>query len=67
ASYFAPNGGYAFNGNYFTSQGVDNVPLHALQNGVSGGNGVFLYGAAGGFPTNSYNSGNYWVDVAFVQ
>ncbi|MEQ1543388.1 MAG: DUF4082 domain-containing protein, partial [Novosphingobium sp.] len=66
ASYFAPNGGYAFNGNYFTSQGVDNVPLHALQNGVSGGNGVYLYGATGGFPTNSYNSGNYWVDVAFV-
>ena len=29
--------------------GVDTPPLHALQDGVSGGNGVYLYGA-GGFP-----------------
>ncbi|MEQ1545104.1 DUF4082 domain-containing protein [Methyloglobulus sp.] len=65
ASYFAPNGGYAFNGSYFAAQGGDNLTLHALQNGVNGGNGVFLYGAAGGFPANSFNSGNYWVDVVF--
>ncbi len=63
ASYFAPNGGYAFNGGYFATQGVDNAPLHALQTGVSGGNGVFLYGASGGFPTDSFNASNYWVDV----
>jgi hypothetical protein len=44
---------------------VDNGPLHALANGVSGGNAVFRYGAGGGFPTDSYNSGNYWVDVVF--
>ena len=30
---------------------------------VSGGNGLFIYG--GGFPTNSFNSANYWVDVVF--
>ena len=64
ASYHAPNGRYAANGGYFTT-GVDTPPLHALQNGVSGGNGVYLYGA-GGFPTNTLNSNNYWVDVVFI-
>jgi hypothetical protein len=65
ASYYAPAGHYSFNGAYFASSGVDNGPLHALANGVSGGNAVFRYGAGGGFPTDSYNSGNYWVDVVF--
>jgi hypothetical protein len=45
--------------------GIDSPPLHALQNGVSGGNGVYLYGA-GGFPTNTFASSNYWVDVVFI-
>jgi hypothetical protein len=39
--------------------------LHALQDGVSGGNGVFQYGSSSVFPTNSYNATNYWVDVVF--
>ena len=39
--------------------------LHALPDGVSGGNGVFLYG--GGFPTGSFNATNYWVDVVFTN
>ncbi|MGH9893900.1 MAG: DUF4082 domain-containing protein, partial [bacterium] len=64
ASYHAPNGRYAVNEGYFTT-GVDTPPLHALQDGVSGGNGVYLYGA-GGFPTNTFNSSNYWVDVVFI-
>lgn len=62
ASYYAPNGGYAFDGAYFASEIVSG-PLHALASGASGGNGVFLQG--GGFPTNSYNAANYWVDVRF--
>ena len=33
--------------------GLIMAPLHALQDGVSGGNGVYLYGA-GGFPTNTW-------------
>ncbi|WP_035139885.1 DUF4082 domain-containing protein [Fischerella sp. PCC 9605] len=65
ASYYAPNGRYALNNNYFASSGVDNEPLHALRNGVSGGNGVYKYGTSG-FPTSSYQSTNYWVDVAFT-
>ena len=64
ASYHAPNGRYAVNEGYFTT-GVDTPPLHALQDGVSGGNGVYLYGA-GGFPTNTFGSSNYWVDVVFI-
>ncbi|MDB5309385.1 MAG: hypothetical protein JWO38_3587 [Gemmataceae bacterium] len=67
ASYYAPTGGYAFNGGYFASAGVDSAPLRALANGEDGPNGVYRYGAGGGFPTNSYQSTNYWVDVVFTQ
>src|SRR5581483_2307756 len=65
ASYFAPNGGYAVDSAYFASGGVDAPPLHALASGGSGGNGVFVYGPLGGFPTQSYNATNYWVAVVF--
>ncbi|MBV8234438.1 MAG: DUF4082 domain-containing protein, partial [Acidimicrobiia bacterium] len=65
ASYYAPSGGYADDGGYFASAGVDNAPLHALSNAAGGGDGVYVYGAGGGFPTNSYNASNYWVDVVF--
>ncbi len=65
ASYFAPNGHYSGNLDYFATQGVDTPPLHALMTGVSGANGVFAYGATSTFPANSYRSLNYWVDVVF--
>jgi methionine-rich copper-binding protein CopC len=65
ASYHAPNGRYAFNANYFAT-GVDNPPLHALEDGADGANGVYRYGASG-FPTSTFNSANYWVDVVFNQ
>ena len=45
ASYLAPNGHYASNGGQFTSAGFDNPPLHALQTGIDGTNGVYHYGA----------------------
>jgi Domain of unknown function (DUF4082)/Bacterial Ig-like domain/Bacterial Ig domain len=66
ASYFAPNGNYAGDNNYFTSSGVDNGPVHLLRSGVSGSNGVYQYSSAGGFPTQSYLDTNYWVDVVFT-
>lgn len=66
ASYFAPLGRYAANSAFFASTGVDNPPLHALQNGANGGNGVFRYTAVSAFPTSTFNSTNYWVDVVFV-
>ena len=67
ASYFAPNGGFAADADYFASAGVDNGVLHLLQNGVSGGNGVFAYGATGSFPSQTFNATNYWVDVVFTS
>ncbi|MEI7977312.1 MAG: SdrD B-like domain-containing protein [Bacteroidota bacterium] len=66
ASYYAPNGGYAFDANYFTASAIVNGDLKALKDGEDGGNGVFYYGVGGGFPNNTYYSANYWVDVVFA-
>jgi Domain of unknown function (DUF4082)/Bacterial Ig domain/Purple acid Phosphatase, N-terminal domain len=67
ASYYAPVGRYARNLGYFTSSGEDNGMLHALANGVDGGNGVYRYGVGGGFPSLTSNASNYWVDVVFMK
>jgi hypothetical protein len=64
ASYFAPSGGYAVTANYFAAGGVDNGALHALPNSVTGGNGVFTTGT--GFPSQTFNATNYWVDVVYT-
>jgi len=66
ASYFAPNGHYSATSNFFASSGIDSPPLHALQNGIDGPNGIYLYSSSGGFPNNTYNSTNYWVDVLYA-
>ena len=63
ASCHANNGHYSADNNYFSVHGVDNPPLHALANGVSGGNGVSAYGASSVFPNQTWNARNYWVDV----
>ena len=65
ASYHANNGHYSEDVYYFQGKGVDNPPLHALTNGVSGGNGVYAYGASSAFPNQTWNAANYWVDVVF--
>ncbi|MDI6101734.1 DUF4082 domain-containing protein [Actinoplanes sp. NEAU-A12] len=61
ASYFAPNGNYAFDSGYFASD-ISRGPLKAQ----GGNNGVFRYGDSE-FPQQSYNSANYWVDPLFVS
>ena len=66
ASYLAPAGHYAADGGFFASAGVDDAPLHALSNASSGGDGVYVYGASGSFPSNSINATNYWVDVVLT-
>ncbi|HVN85475.1 MAG TPA: DUF4082 domain-containing protein, partial [Candidatus Binatia bacterium] len=66
ASYHTNTGHYAGDADYFATAGVDNPPLHALRNGVSGGDGVYAYGGSA-FPTNTFRSANYWVDVVFAQ
>ncbi|WP_139416724.1 N,N-dimethylformamidase beta subunit family domain-containing protein [Agromyces laixinhei] len=64
ASYHTTTGRYA-TGSSFANAGVDHPPLHALQEGVDGSNGVYMYGPGGIFPANSWNSANYLVDVLF--
>jgi hypothetical protein len=63
ASYHTNVGRYSVTAPYFASAGVDRPPLHALANSA-GGNGVYVYGASA-FPTSTFNSSNYWVDVVF--
>ena len=65
ASYHMPNGGYSVDRPSFATA-VDNPPLHALASSTSGGNGVYAYAAGSTFPTNVYQSSNYWVDVVFT-
>lgn len=65
-SYRVPNGGYAVTSQYFNGKGATNGPLIAPQNGVGGNNGLYRYSPLG-FPTNTYNSENYWVDVVFQE
>ena len=66
ASYYTGVGNYAGDNSYFATSGVDNFPVHLLQEGVSGGNGVYSYGASSSFPASTYLSSNYWVDVVFT-
>ena len=66
ASYFAPRGGYPADVGYFARAGVRSGPLEAFADDATGHNGVYRYGDAGGFPDQSYESSNYWVDVVFV-
>jgi len=64
-SYFAPRGHYAITvGGLTNSEGTG--PVQALGSGVDGANGVFRYGTSG-FPTSTWSSSNYWVDVVYVK
>jgi methionine-rich copper-binding protein CopC len=60
ASYFAPNGDYAFTAEGLASA-VTNGPLTALAGG-----GVYAYGSSTTFPTDTYENSNLWVDVVFT-
>jgi len=60
ASYYAPRGNYASTAAFFNNKWT-NGPLSA----PGGSNGLYLYGSDA-YPTNSYNSSNYWVDPLFV-
>ncbi len=61
ASYHTNTGHYALTSNGLAS-GVTNGPLTALASG-----GVYVYGPANAFPSNSFNASNYWVDVVYTQ
>jgi hypothetical protein len=58
-SYYTPAGGYAASENYFEG-GVVRAPFHAAPDA-----GVYRYGVGGGFPTDTWNASNYWVEPVF--
>jgi hypothetical protein len=64
-SYYTPTGSYAADEDYFTGL-VSQDMLRPLAAETDGGNGVYLYGAAG-FPAETYHATNYWVDVIFTN
>jgi hypothetical protein len=57
-------GNYSADPNLFANA-VTNGPLTAPSSTSSGGNGVYAYGTGNLFPTNSFNSTSYGVDVLF--
>jgi Domain of unknown function (DUF4082)/Bacterial Ig-like domain len=59
-SYHTDAGHYAATSNGLASP-VTNGPLTALASG-----GVYAYGSANAFPSNSFNASNYWVDVVYA-
>ncbi len=65
ASCFSSSGNYSYTSPYFSSA-IVNGPLRALANGEDGGNGLYVYTAASAFPTATYQSSNYWVDIVFA-
>ena len=60
-SYLAPQGKYAYTSNYFASAKKSGSLTVAASK-----NGLYRYGSGGGFPTSSYKSTNYFVDVEFT-
>ena len=63
ASYHT-NGNYSESDNFFANA-LTNGPLTAPSSASIGGNGVYAYGSASLFPTSSFGSTNYDVDVLF--
>lgn len=63
-SVYFPKGRYGGRTGVFTSARVRGN-LTALSSSQAGGNGRYRYGSATGFPTSSYNSSSYYVDVVF--
>lgn len=59
-SYLAPRGHYAV-----TPGGLRTGAVAGPLTAAAGENGRYLYGAAGGFPTRSWNATNYFVDLEF--
>ncbi len=64
ASYHTNSGDYSADPNLFANP-LPNGPLTAPSSASSGGNGVYAYGSSSLFPTNSFNSTSYGVDVVF--
>src|SRR5260370_878861 len=66
ASYHTTIGHYSGDASYFATAGVNNSPLHTYANTSATPEGPYTYGGTSQFPASTYNSANYWVDVAFA-
>lgn len=72
ASVFMADGNYSATSGYFASADVVNDPLTAPRNGqATDGNGintqgVFNASGSSAYPTSSFGSANYWIDVSFT-
>jgi len=64
-SYHSSAGYYVDTDPYFTTD-VTNGLLWALANGEDGPNGVYSYSNTSTFPTNNFQTSNYWVDPEFT-
>jgi hypothetical protein len=65
ASYHSTIGHYSVNNRYFASAAFNNPPLHTYLNTTATPEGPYTYGSTSAFPTSTYTSANYWVDVVF--
>ncbi len=63
-SYFTSTGRFSWNESYFAAPQLQGALLRPLTSGEDGGNGVYRAGSSG-FPNQTYNASNYWVDVIF--
>jgi hypothetical protein len=63
ASYYTSSGRYP-DGYYGLTKGASNGPLIAPASSAVGGNGVYYYGK--GFPNQTWEDSNYYVDVSFT-
>jgi hypothetical protein len=64
ASYHTNVGNYSADPNLFANA-LTNGPLTAPSSSSSGGNGVYAYSSSSLFPTSTFNSTSYGVDVLF--
>jgi hypothetical protein len=62
ATYYSPTGYYNSTDGAFTNP-VVHGPLAILKDGDQGDNGTYIYGE--GYPTEGFESSNYWVDVDY--
>jgi hypothetical protein len=65
ASYYAPNGRYSYNYDFFNNNQIVSGPLIAPPTGSVGGNGVYRYSARSRFPNQTYRATYYWIDFVF--
>ena len=63
-SYYSAAGDYAFEPGVLRRRPGPRPAARAQRDGLDGGNGVYHYGASG-FPDQSFNATNYWVDATF--